>query len=249
MNINIIYLKIKCKFFSHWINPYTFNKLLIAQGVDVGEHTMFFGMNSIIVDIQRPWMLKIGDYCKITQGCMILCHDYSRSVLRRKYRDIIGEAKHTVIGDNVFLGVNSIVLMGSNIGNNVIVGAGSVVSGRIPDNVVVAGNPAKVVRTLDEHYRIRLSKTLGEAKEYFKSFKKRYGRIPSVAEMGPFFSLFTSPNVDNIRKFGIFTKMNGDNENEIIRDWLNSKPMFDSYENFINYCKEDEKNGNHNDGV
>ena len=47
------------------------------------------------------------------------------------------------IGDNVFIGMNSIILMGSHIGNNVIIGAGSVVSGNIPDNSVVGGGPSQ----------------------------------------------------------------------------------------------------------
>ena len=48
------------------------------------------------------------------------------------------------IGDNVFIGMNSIILMGSHIGNNVIIGAGSVVSGNIPDNSVVGGSQPKL---------------------------------------------------------------------------------------------------------
>ena len=51
------------------------------------------------------------------------------------------------IGNNVFLGVNAIVLMGAHIGNNSIVGAGSVVTGKFGDNSVIAGNPAKIIRT------------------------------------------------------------------------------------------------------
>ena len=241
MNIKLLILKIKCRFLSHWINPYTYNKLLKAQGVDVGSHTRFFGMNSIVVDTQRPWMLKIGDYCKITEGCIILCHDYSRSVLRRKFHTIIGEANQTVIGDNVFIGMNSIILMGANIGNNVIVGAGSVVSGKIPDNVVVAGNPAKIVRTIEEHKLIRERKTLKEAVIYFLSFEKKYKRIPTVCEMGPFFSLFLPPSRENLTKYEVFTRMGGDNEEEIVNDWLNQKPMFDSYDAFIQYCRTEKE--------
>lgn len=237
MNIGLFILKIKCKFFSRWMAPYTYNRLLRAKGVEVGEHTKFFGINSITVDTQRPWLLKIGDYCKITQGCIILCHDYSRSVLRRKYHEIIGEAKMTTIGDNVFLGMNSIVLMGCHIGNNVIVGAGSVVSGNIPDDVVVAGNPAKIIRTLDEHYKIRKNRTLEEAKMYFLSFEKKYKIIPTVAQMGPFSSLFILPTEKNLKKYDIFTNMSGDNEIELINDWLESDPTFKSYEEFIEYCR------------
>jgi acetyltransferase-like isoleucine patch superfamily enzyme len=58
------------------------------------------------------------------------------------------------VGDNVFLGVNSIILPGKKIGSNSIVGAGSVVTKDVPPGVVVAGNPAKVISTLQE-YRIR----------------------------------------------------------------------------------------------
>ena len=50
------------------------------------------------------------------------------------------------IGDNVWFGGNCIVLSGVTIGNNVVVGAGSVVTKDIPDNAVVAGNPARIIR-------------------------------------------------------------------------------------------------------
>lgn len=57
--------------------------------------------------------------------------------------------KPIVIGDNVWLCANVIVNPGVTIGNNVVVGSGAVVTKDIPDNVLVAGNPAKIVKTLD----------------------------------------------------------------------------------------------------
>ena len=54
--------------------------------------------------------------------------------------------KPITIGDNVWFGGNCVVLPGVTIGNNVVVGAGSVVTKDIPDNAVVAGNPAKIIR-------------------------------------------------------------------------------------------------------
>lgn len=58
------------------------------------------------------------------------------------------DGKRPVIGDNVTLGANVIIIGGVHIGNNVVVGAGSVVVKDVPDNTVVAGNPAKVIKTL-----------------------------------------------------------------------------------------------------
>lgn len=60
----------------------------------------------------------------------------------------LGIAKPITIGDNVWIGGGSVVLMGVNIGKNVVIGAGSVVTKDISDNVVVAGNPARVIKNI-----------------------------------------------------------------------------------------------------
>ena len=88
----------------------------------------------------------IGDNTQITAGVIILAHDYSYSVLGNIYGELPRQQKDTIIGKNVFIGMNSIILMGSNIGDNVIIGAGSVVTKNIPDDSVAVGNPAKVIR-------------------------------------------------------------------------------------------------------
>ncbi len=56
--------------------------------------------------------------------------------------------KPVVIGDNAWIGGNSVIVPGVTIGNNVVVAAGSIVVNDIPDNVVVAGNPAKIIKHL-----------------------------------------------------------------------------------------------------
>lgn len=62
---------------------------------------------------------------------------------------IVSSSKPVSIGDDVWIGGGAIILPGVTIGNNVVVGAGSVVTRDIPDNVVVAGNPAKIIKHLD----------------------------------------------------------------------------------------------------
>lgn len=212
-----------------------YSRFLRFNGIDVGGGTHFFYPCSNTIDIQRPWMLKIGTFCKITEGVTILTHDYSRSVLRMKYGEILGEAQMTTIGNNVFIGVKTIILMGANIGDNVIIGAGSVVSGTIPDNTVAAGVPAKVICTLDEYYEKRKNRTLEEAVIYTKHFIQYNHRNPSVSEMGPFFPLFLNRNTDSLKNNNVRTQLSGDNESDIVEKFLQSKPMFNSLEEFLQY--------------
>jgi acetyltransferase-like isoleucine patch superfamily enzyme len=57
------------------------------------------------------------------------------------------------VGDNVFIGYGAIVLPGVKVGNNVVIAAGAVVTKDVPDGVVVAGVPARVVRTVEEYIK------------------------------------------------------------------------------------------------
>ena len=69
------------------------------------------------------------------------------------------------MGDNVWIGGNTVILPGVIVGSNVVIGAGSVVSKDIPDNTIAAGNPCKVIREITDEDRIY----------YFK--KQKFGII------------------------------------------------------------------------
>ena len=133
----------------------TFIKSLKKSGVSIGEGTQFFDPINNIVDLQNPKLLTIGKNVGITSGVIILTHDFSWSVVSGVYGDCIGGVRPVIIGDNVFIGMRSIVLMGTTIGNNVIIGAGSVVSGNLESNSVYAGNPAIKIMSLEEFYTKR----------------------------------------------------------------------------------------------
>lgn len=97
----------------------------------------------------EPYLITIGDYCGLTTGTKIFTHGGAR-VARNIYPDFDCFGK-VIIGDYVYIGTNSLIMPGVSIGNNVLVAAGSIVTKSVPSNVVIAGNPAKIICTLDEY--------------------------------------------------------------------------------------------------
>lgn len=91
--------------------------------------------------------LTLGDDVLVSPNCTILTGTYQFDRLDVPLPEQGTISKATRIGHRVWIGSNSVVLAGAEIGDNVIVSAGSVVSGRIPPNTIVLGNPAKVIFT------------------------------------------------------------------------------------------------------
>jgi len=120
-------------------------KLLQSKEVVNYKRGERFYSNSL-VDTLVPEFIEIGDNFVSAPGSIILAHDSSPFLFIKKYR-----IEFTKIGNNVFLGANSVVMPGIIIGNNVIVGAGAVVTKDIKDNSVVAGNPAKYMCSVEEY--------------------------------------------------------------------------------------------------
>ena len=117
---------------------------LIKQGLTVESN--FSRQGGVRIDASYPFLIEIGDDVGFSTNVTVLAHDNS---LKR----FIGIAKigRVKIGNHVMVGASSTILPNVRIGNNVIIGAGTVVTKDIPDNVVCAGNPAKIICTLDEY--------------------------------------------------------------------------------------------------
>lgn len=97
----------------------------------------------------EPYLITIGSNCQITSGVQLLTHGGGAAV-RNLFPnfDCFGKIE---IGNYVYLGMNALVMPGCCIGDNVIVAAGSVVTKSIPSRVVVAGNPAKIICSIDDY--------------------------------------------------------------------------------------------------
>lgn len=100
------------------------------------------------LDVRRGKII-IGDHCLITHGCYILSHDGAAHVIDPKDN---GQGK-VVIGNHVFIGVNSVILRDVTIGDHAIIGAGAVVNKDIPSGAIAVGNPVKIIRKLEPPYR------------------------------------------------------------------------------------------------
>jgi acetyltransferase-like isoleucine patch superfamily enzyme len=113
-------------------------RVSIGSGCGISGSTIY-AMNEI----------NIGDNVLIGGNCKIIDNDFhplrASQRIDQKVEDI--KKRPIIIGDGCFIGANSIILKGTTLGKNCVVGAGSVVSGSFPDNVVIAGNPAKVIKS------------------------------------------------------------------------------------------------------
>lgn len=163
---------------------------LRKNGAHIGENVRIFDFKNTVIDVQNPHMLSIGNNVYITTGVKILTHDYSWVVLAGIYGEVLGGVGKTVIGNNVFIGVNTVILKNTTIGDNVIIGAGSVVSGKIESNSVYAGNPARKIMTIEEFYKKKKENSKKDAKNIYDNYVRVNNHIPERSKFIEYISLY-----------------------------------------------------------
>ncbi len=114
------------------------------NGLSIGSKTNIF--EPFFLDPEHCFLISIGNNCTLAPNVRLIAHDASTKQFLNYTR--IGKI---TIHDNCFIGDSSIVLPNVSIGPNTIIGSNSLVNKDIPDNVVAAGNPAKVICKLDEY--------------------------------------------------------------------------------------------------
>jgi len=141
---------------------------LIKNGLILGKN-VFLGTD-VSIDTAYPWLISIGDDCTLTERVTILAHD--ASTFRHTGYTKVGKV---TIGRKTFIGVGCIVLPGVTIGENVIIGSGSVVTKNIPDNSVVAGNPARIIGSTSDY--VERHKKNMEHRPVFKELRTQGSEI------------------------------------------------------------------------
>lgn len=141
-------------------------KLLRKSGASIGKN------NEIYADVSfgsEPYLIELGDNVRITSGCKLITHDGGVWVIRNlekiKNVDLFGKIK---IGNNVHIGMNSIIMPNVTIGDNCIIGCGAIVTKNIPNNSVAVGVPARVIESIEIYYEKNKNKY-----DYTKNLNKK----------------------------------------------------------------------------
>ena len=214
-------------------------KYLRRKGVQVGDGCIFRNRDTIRVDITRPSLVTIGNNVDFNRNFQLLTHDYATGVFLRKYNDFVNSSGAVVIGNNIVFGTDVVVLKGVEIGENCIIGAGSIVSKSIPANSVAIGRPAKVVCSVDDFYERRKRESINEAFEYANSIIQRFHREPYYEEFYEEFPLFVdSRNIDKYPKLPIARQLGDSYE-----AWLKThKAVFSDFNEFLEAAKRHKTN-------
>lgn len=145
---------------NHKLYMKKYTKFLKKIGIKVNGNPRYINFDVKFDSTENYSLIELNDNSVITGRTLILTHDYSI------YHAYIGAKKITkydpefrrtgrvIIGENAFVGANCIILPGVTIHENAIVGAGSVVTKDVPRNTIVAGNPAKKIRPIEEYIEL-----------------------------------------------------------------------------------------------
>lgn len=117
-------------------------------GANIGKECSFIGRNISLSS--EPYLITIGNNVRVSFDVAFITHDGGTHILRKKYPNASLYGKINV-GNNVFIGARSIILPNVNIGNNCIIAAGSVVTKDVQDGEIVGGVPARVISNIEKY--------------------------------------------------------------------------------------------------
>ena len=144
----MLFLKVNCNINTLAIGPEVYQRfdLRYPENLTIGDNTAINGD----CFINALGGVSIGIYCHIAKGLTIYSHNHNYKSEEYIPYDNTELMREVIIEDAVWIGANVTILPGAKIGNGVVISAGSVVSGTIPDCAIIRGNPAKIISKRDE---------------------------------------------------------------------------------------------------
>lgn len=104
---------------------------------------------------------------------------------------------------------------------------------------MIAGNPAKIICTLEEHYHNRKRKTADEALFCARKYHERFGKWPKPAEMNRFKFLFAPREEKIVHQYRLNFDCNGDEKSEVIEEFYKSRPIWKDYDTFLRMARKE----------
>lgn len=124
---------------SVWLEPPFFCDY--GSNIELGER-VFFNFNCVVLDVCR---VRIGSFTLFGPGAQVLTPMHPLDARERRGREF---GKPVDIGSDVWVGAGALILPGVRVGSRSVIGAGSVVTRDVPENVFAAGNPCRVIRAI-----------------------------------------------------------------------------------------------------
>lgn len=162
---------------------------LKKHGVSVGENVVFRYPKSTTIDLTRPELIEFGNNLDINANFTIMTHDFGTFVFRNLYGDFVPSSGIVKLGNNIYIGRDVTILKGVEIGDNCIIGLGSVVTKSMPANSVIAGVPARVICSIQDYYEHRKKTCINESIEYARILKQKKGYI-NICDLKEEWALF-----------------------------------------------------------
>jgi acetyltransferase-like isoleucine patch superfamily enzyme len=215
-------------------NSMAFLTYLRKCGIKIGAGTRCFDSHNIIIDVTRPELIEIGSHMFLHAGTTIMSHDWASWNFIESHAEFYPSHGRVKIGDNVWLGRNVTICKGVTIGDNCIIGIGSVVTKSIPANSVAAGVPARVICTYEEYIEKRRTEYVNEAIEYASAIIKS-GRVPRVEDFKDDYPCFVDG--ENYKDYDYpYSKVFNPRQFSIWKQ--NHKKIYKGFEEFIQVVKD-----------
>lgn len=173
----------------HRRNNAAFCKYLKGLGIKMGGVNFRYPKHTVI-DINRPYLIEFGDNVDINDNFTIMTHDFGTYVFRNLFHDFVPSSGKVKIGSNIYFGRDVTILKGVTIGDNCIIGLGSVVTRDIPSNSVACGIPCKVMCSLEEYYEKRKKESINESLELGRTIIEKLKREPQITDFKEEWALF-----------------------------------------------------------